>query len=190
MKKLLFAAVAAAMATPAMAATDGSLSTTDSTGTLDVTVNIPEMVRISGLDDLTINITPASLTSPFFNDSTESSSFCVYSNDGPDGEYSLTVNASASGVSGTPYALTGPETLPYSIFAGDEQSGTASFVYQFPGKVNTFSANADGLGRPTTLNCSNRGDNAIIRARVNNSDAIAVQAGTYTDTVTVTVAVI
>lgn len=190
MKKLLLAAAALAVASPAMAATDGALSTTSSVGSVDVTVNIPEMVRVSGLDDMVMDITPAALTNQFSNNVTVADSFCVYSNDGPDGDYAISVAATPSGGGSGPYSLTGPESLNYQIYLGDVQSGGASFQYQFPGNVETFSSAADGLGRRTTLDCSAQGNNAIIRFRVMSADAIAAQAGTYTDTITVTVAVI
>jgi spore coat protein U-like protein len=192
MKKLMIAAAAAAMlATPAMASTDGALSTTNSSGTLDVTVNIPKMVRVSGLDDLTINVTPAMLTEPFFSREDATSRFCVYSNDGANGAYNLTVSANPSNIEGAaPYALQGTGgTLPYAIWTSDNTANEFK-NFRFAGLTTTYSANADGAGRPKTLNCTDRAENASIKVGVNDAAIIAAQAGTYTDTITVTVSVI
>lgn len=190
MKKLLLTAAAIAFASPAMAATDGVLSETSSEGTLEVTVDIPKMVRISGLDDINIDVSPANIVDGGNNHITGSSEFCVYSNNGQDGAYSISVDASTSGVSGRPYLLAGAaENLNYTIYLG-ELGGGDEFQYQFPSNVETFDSNSDGNGRRTTLDCSDRGDNAIIRARVWEDDVIAAQAGIYTDTITVTVAVV
>lgn len=193
MKKLMIAVASiAAMASPAMAEVDGALSTTDSTGSLDVNVVIPKMVRVSGLDDLTINVTPAMLTEPFFSREDATSLFCVYSNDGADGAYNMTVTATPSGLGGsTPFALTGTGgNLPYAIWTSDN-TGNQFKNFRFSGGTTSYLANADGLGRPDTLDCSgNRGENASIKVGVTDANIIAAQAGTYTDTVTVTVSVI
>lgn len=189
MKKLLIAAAAVAFATPAMAATDGQLSTTSSTGTLEFNVNIPKMVRVSGLNDLTINVTPAMLTEPYFSREDANDTFCVYSNDGADGAYSMTVSANPNpGSSGGAFALTGPESLPYAVWTSDN-TGNKFKTYSFGQTVN-YLANADGQGRPATLDCSGRGDNANIHVGVDDSKLIAAQAGNYHDTITVTVATI
>lgn len=197
MKKLMIAAAAIAFASPAMAATDGDLSETSSTGTVDINVNIPKMVRISGLTDMFIQISPSSINNPYANNSTAADSFCVYSNDGPNGAYSLSVQANTTGGGspyggGRPWALAGDNGtyLPYVIYTGDVQSGGASFSWTGPSSTKTFESNGDGLGRRATLDCSDLGDNAIIRARVYNDDVLAAEAGDYTDTITVTVSVI
>lgn len=192
MKKLILAIAVPAMvaATPAFAATDGALDTTSSTGTLDVTVNIPKMVRVSGLDDLTFNITPAMLTEPYHSREDQTSAFCVYSNDGANGAYSMTVSANASGLGGsTPWALSGPESLPFAMWTSDD-TGNQFKNFRFPNQTTSYLSNADGNGRRTTLDCSSKGDNATIKVGVNDSDLIAAQAGTYTGTVTVTVSTI
>jgi len=193
MKKLLTVLAITAMtaATPALAATDGTLDTTSSTGTFDVTVNIPKMVRVSGLDDLTFNITPAMLTEPYFSREDQTSTFCVYSNDGADGAYAMTVSGQASGLGGgRPWALSGPGgQLPFAMWTSDN-TGSQFKTFRFPNQTVNYLSNADGNGRRTTLNCGAQGDNATIKVGVNDSDLIAAQAGTFTGTVTVTVSTI
>ena len=190
MKKLLFAAAAIMIATPALANTDGNLSESSSQGSLDVTVNIPKMVRVSGLDDMTFNITPAMLTEPYFSREDQTSTFCVYSNDGANGAYSLQVSATHSGVNGRPWGLTGPSSsvLPYNIWTSDN-TGNQFKDYNF-GQTVTYASNADGQGRRTTLNCSDHGDNATLKVGIDDADLLAAQAGAYTGTVTVTVSTI
>lgn len=191
MKKLAFAAATAVLAisSPAFAATDGALSTTSSTGTVQLNVNIPEMVRVSGLNDLTINVTPAMLTEPFFSREDAVDTFCVYSNDGANGEYSMAVSATAGPGGDTPFALTGPGQLPYAMWTSDNV-GNSFKSFRFNGSPTNYTSNADGAGRRTTLDCSAQGNNASIRFGVKDSNLIAAQAGAYTDTVTVTVSVI
>ncbi|HEX2812512.1 MAG TPA: hypothetical protein PKC32_00210 [Sphingopyxis sp.] len=188
MKKLAFAAATAvlAMSAPAFAATDGALSTTSSTGDLQLNVNIPKMVRVSGLNDLTIDVTPAMLTEPYHSREDATDHFCVYSNDGADGAYSMAVTGTAG--SGAPFALSGPAPLPYYMWTSDNTNQFKS--YRFNGSTTSYLSNGDGNGRRTTLDCSVEGDNATIKFGVNDSALIAAQAGTYTDTVTVTVSVI
>lgn len=190
MKKLMIAAAAIAFATPAMAATDGALSEDDSTGTLDFEVNIPKMVRVSGLDDLQIDVTPAMLTEPYFSREDATDLFCVYSNDGADGAYAMTVSATPSGTGGAPFALNGAGgSVPYSIWTSDN-TGDQFKSWRFTGSTTNYIADADGLGRPTTTDCSDRADNASLKVGVDDAALIAAQAGTYTDTITVTVSTV
>lgn len=194
MKKLAFAAATAvlAMSAPAFAATDGALSETDSTGTVQVNVNIPKMVRVSGLNDMTIDVTPTMLTEPYHSREDATDTFCVYSNNGIDGAYSMAVTATPSGVSGSaPFALSGAGgSLPYAMWTSDNVANSFK-NYRFNGSTTSYLSNGDGAGRRTTLDCSGgANNNAIIRFGVNDTDLIAAQAGSYTDTVTVTVSVV
>jgi hypothetical protein len=188
MKKLLIAAAAIAFATPALAATDGNLSTSSSTGSLDVTVNIPKMVRVSGLQDMTFNITPAMLTEPYFSREDQTDTFCVYSNDGADGAYSMTVTSSHSGDAHHHWGLTGAGgTLPFAIWTSDTTNQFKTYNF---GQTVSYLANGDGQGRRTTLNCSDHGNDASIKVGFDDADLLAAQAGAYTGTVTVTVSTI
>jgi hypothetical protein len=190
MKKIALVAILAATAVsaPALAATDGTLSTTSSTGTLDVNVNIPKMVRVSGLNDLTINVTPTLLTEPFFSREDATDKFCVYSNDGASGAYSMKITGAGAGVGGAPFSLNGAGgALPYYMWSSDTTNEFKDYLF---GQTTTYASGADGAGRRTTLNCSVQGNNASVKVGVNDADLIAAQAGTYSDTVTVTVSVI
>lgn len=193
MKKFAFAAATAVLAisSPAFAATDGALSTTSSTGTVQLNVNIPKMVRVSGLNDLTIDVTPDALTEPYHSREDATDKFCVYSNDGANGAYSMAVSATAGPEGSSPFALTGAGStkLPYAIWTSDNV-GNEFKDFRFNGLTTSYASNADNAGRRTTLDCSVQGNNASIKFGVNDSDLVAAQAGTYTDTVTVTVSTI
>ena len=188
MKKLLLAAVCAAtFAAPAFAATDGSLSTTSSSGTVTFTTNIPNMVRVSGLNDMTINVTPAMLTEPYHSREDASDNFCVYSNAGANGNYKMSVSATPLGGN---FALTGPGSLRYLIWLSDDPAN--QFKHNaHPGSSFASATTAGGLARPATLDCSDvsGGANASIHVGVDDTDLLAAVAGTYSDTITVTVSV-
>ena len=188
MKKLLIAVAAIAIATPALAATNGHLSKSSSTGTLDVTVNIPKMVRVSGLKDMTFNITPAMLTEPYFSREDQTDSFCVYSNDGADGAYSMTVTTSHAGDAHHPWGLVGAGgVLPYSMWTSDTTNQFKDYNF---GQATSYLTNGDGQGRRTTLNCSDHGTDATLKVGFDDADLLAAQAGAYSGTVTVTVSTI
>ena len=157
MKKLLIAAAAIMVATPALASTAGDLSVTSSQGSLDVNVNIPKMVRVSGLDDLAFNITPQMLTEPYFSREDQTSTFCVYSNDGADGAYSMQISATQSGASGRPWGLTGPAARFCLTISGRRtipaiSSKRTTLVRQRPmRRTPTATAAARSLTAPTTV---------------------------------------
>lgn len=131
------------------------------------------------------------LTEPYHSREDATDLFCVYSNNGADGAYAMSVSANPSGVSGAgPFALTGAGgSVPYSIWTSDN-TGNQFKNWRFVGLTTNYSANADGLGRPTTTDCSDRADNASLKVGVDDAALIAAQAGTYTDTITVTVSTV
>jgi hypothetical protein len=100
MKKLLLGAAAVlalGFSTTALAATDGTLSATSSTGTFLVNTTLPKLVRISGLSDVThvftaTEIAAAAAIASYSPVTLPGNNFCVYSNDGTDGAYTLTVS--------------------------------------------------------------------------------------------------
>lgn len=194
MAKFLRAAIAASalLSAPVMAATDGSLSTSSSVGTVDFTTVIPPLVKISGLTDMQINVTPAMLTNPYFSRQDAESQFCVYSNIGVDGGYSLKVDGTA-GVSGG-FGLTnsgaGTATLDYSVWVSDNVNDSFK-NFTWPGNVEpAYKTTAGGKARPATTDCSDVGKNALVHVGVDNSKILAATAGTYKGTLTITVSTI
>ncbi len=189
---LLITAVSAmAFAGVAHAATDGSLSSASSVGTLDVNATIPDMVRVSGLDDLTFAVTVADLTDPYTVRMDRTSDFCVYSNVTIDGNYDISVGgAAASASGGYPYALSdGTTELRHAVWVTDDPSNAFTGTYTWPGNTKNYQTTSGGQTRPSTTDCSVIGDNASLKVGIKDADILAVPAGTYTGTLTVTVAV-
>jgi hypothetical protein len=186
MTKLLRAlvAVSALAAAPAMAATDGNLDQSSSVGTVNLTTTIPPLVRVSGLTDMTINVTAAALNNKFFSRQDTETQFCVYSNVGADGGYTMKVDGAAGKTRA--YTLTGAGgNLDFSVWMSDDVKNSFK-NFTWPGATQNYKTTSSGK-RPTDLNCSN-GKDALLHVGVDNSTILAAVAGTYTGTLTVTVA--
>lgn len=198
MKKILLTAAAFALvAGAAHAQTDGALSQTSSTGTFDVNATVVPMVRISGLDNISLTIDPATLSSNFGTTS-GITQFCVFSNVDAAGTYKVRVlgDAGNAGDFSNPYGLTGTSTgtvLGHTVGYHDNaayHSVNATFMRQSSNltKINT----KDGQARSTTTDCSGNGlggSNSSLRVGIRNTNAIAALADTYTGTLSVVVSV-
>lgn len=175
----------------AQSAGNGALSETASVATVNVTTIIPKMVRISGLEDINLNVTAASVaTGSGAQDVGQR--FCVYSNDTSNGLYKLTVDGQAGAELNSgeaKYAITGPEgtTLSFALWTSDQASNVYVRGTNAPGVAREFRTTAGGQTRPTTLNC-NGNDNASMNVRFSNARILAALAGSYTGTLTFTVA--
>lgn len=187
------AAMAALSASPALAQSsgDGALSETSSVASFKVTTTIPKMVRISGLEDIQLDITAAAVANS--NGAQNfGQRFCVYSNDTSAGLYKLTVD----GQSGTElntgeakFSLTGPDStrLSFALWASDRAGDAYAKGTAAPGVAKNMQTDAGGQTRPTTLNC-NGTENASMNVRFTNARILAALAGSYTGTLTFTVA--
>ena len=187
MKKVLFASAiaAAVIASPALAQ-DGTLGSSSS-AEVDITTTIPKLVRISGLQDITLNATATDLanTSGAYN---RGQTFCVYSNDTTNGLYKLTVNGQAGAELNTgeaKYSLSGPEgqTLSFALWTSDIANDVYAGGTRRPGQAQNGRTTAGGQQRTTTLNC-NGTENASMNVRFTNARILAAVAGTYTGTLT------
>lgn len=187
MKKILAAsAIAAAfIASPALAQ-DGTLGATSS-AEVDITTNIPKLVRISGLEDITINATAADLATAggVYN---RSQSFCVYSNDTLAGNYKLAVLGQAGDELNTgeaKYSLNGPDsqTLSFALWTRDVATSPTNGGTNAPGVYKSFKTTSGGQTRTTTLNCGGV-ENASMNVRFTNARMLAAIAGNYTGTLT------
>lgn len=186
-------AMVALSASPAFAqsAGDGALSETASVATVNVTTIIPKMVRISGLEDINLNVTAASVATGSGAQNV-GQRFCVYSNDTSNGLYKLTVDGQAGAELNSgeaKYAIAGPEgtTLSFALWTSDQASNVYVRGTNTPGVAREFRTTAGGQTRPTTLNC-NGNDNASMNVRFSNARILAALAGSYTGTLTFTVA--
>lgn len=195
MKKILVvaAAMAAMSSTSAIAqsAGDGQLSSTASTAQFDITTVIPKMVRISGLEDISLNVTAAAVSNPSGAQNV-GQRFCVYSNDSVDGLYKLTVDGQAGAELNTgeaKFSLAGPNntTLSFALWASDRANDVYYKGTAAPGVAKNMQTTAGGQTRPTTLNC-NGTENASMNVRFTNARILAALAGSYTGTMTFTVA--
>lgn len=187
------AAMVALSASPAFAqsAGDGALSETSSVARFNVTTNIPQMVRISGLEDITLNVTAASVASATGAQNV-GQRFCVYSNSTSAGLYKLTVDGQSGSELNTgeaKFSLTGPDStqLSFALWASDRASDAYAKGTATPGVAKNMQTTAGGQTRPTTLNC-NGTENASMNVRFTNARILAALAGSYTGTLTFTVA--
>ena len=99
-------AIAALLAEPAIASTQGSFGAT-STGTVSINASVPGRVRISGLSDVTFaNADPSA-------DASNAQSVCVWSNTSTRG-YSITATGSGTGNAFT-LANGANAPVPYSV---------------------------------------------------------------------------
>ena len=194
MKKLITLAVATAALTAGMAnaATDGALDGAASSGTLDVNVTVAPMVKISGLDDITLNIDAATINSNF-GSTRGLSQFCVFSNVDALGSYNVDVTSPVFGANGNPFALLGAASgtnlnVTASYYDNAAYDSIASTFQQNGGALDAMQNTRGGQARATTLDC-NGSDNSSLQVGVRNSEALAALADTYSSTLTVTVSV-
>jgi len=173
------AAMAAALLTlaagsAANAATQGSLGTT-STGTVGVSVSVPNRVQISGLTDVAFTNQDPSVAA------SNAQNVCVWSNTSTRG---YNVTASGSGTAGAFTLANASLTVPYSVeWAGS--SGASSGTALASGTALT------GLtSTATNATCSaGAASTASLIVKIASSNLQSMQASTsYTGTLTLVVA--
>lgn len=168
------ALLALAAGSAANAATQGSLGTT-STGTVAVSVSVPNRVQISGLTDVAFTNQDPSVAA------SNAQNVCVWSNTSTRG---YNVTASGSGSSGAFTLANASLTVPYSVaWAGT--SGASSGTALASGSALT------GLtSTATNATCSaGAASTASLIVKVASSDLQSMQASTsYTGTLTLVVA--
>lgn len=176
------AAIAASMllwAPIAGAATvDGTVGPT-STGTVDVSIYVGDLVQVSNLDPIQLNYVPSA------GDVTVTEPFCVWATAGT--EYGITISSANPVSTGTAFVAVGAtDTVGYSVdfaanTAGTDWLAVSSGVTLDNGLVGFV---ADG-GVPT--NCSG-GDNAALRVTaVEVGNLNLAPADTYSDELTLLV---
>jgi len=178
-RNLLNSAVAASMlfgASMAGAATNGSIGAT-SEGTVDLTILVPDLVLVTGLDDV-----------QFIHDQTNGASaletFCVWSTPGIG--YDVTIDSLSPTADTEFQAFSGTEFIPYAVDFDDSSTGVNALSV-------TEGATLNRLGNPfvsatdASPGCSG-GDNASIRISTEATGAGNPVAGIYEDTLTLIVA--
>jgi|GEM_PF-3033907 len=165
-------ALACLFTAPSWAASDGSLGST-SVGSFDLTLDLLDAVRISGMQDVALgNISVGSLT-PGGAQTASVSDICVFSN-GLSGQYTLAVSTTSGSL-----ALDGgtSTTIPYA-FEWDDGTNSESVTATGTMATNFLAARilACLLDRTATLTLT-----------IQNDDLIAADAGSYSQQITLTV---
>lgn len=175
---LLVAAVTAAagLSFAASAATQGTPGATSS-GSVNITLTIPHLVRITGLDDL-------ALVHSATGDITGSELFCVNDNlNATDRGYYIT--ATSQNGSGTDFRLltTGPAYLVYDVNFDDDTDASDGVNLN----NGTQSTTEFDSGSATNMGASCSSPNASIRVTITEAAHQAAQAGSYSDVLTLLV---
>ena len=162
LKQLALGGTLAVASTSAFAANQGALSST-STGDLDITLTVNDVVQISNLADITLNFTGGDVTG--------NSPACVFRNGG--GDYDIT--ATGSGAGGAFTIANGADTIAYSVDYNSTELTSGTTLTGVSGAVSD-------------LNCTTSGNNGSIDVDIAAADAAAVGSGSYTGTLTLVVA--
>ncbi len=160
--------VAAGLSGVALTATDGAVGF-NSTGTVDISLDVNDEVRISGLTDINLG-TFAGV------DAVGTSAACVYRNG--TGNYNLT--ASGDGAAGAFTLTDGTNTVAYSVTYDDGTGATTATT----GAVLSGLTGADAASDT----CAVTGNNGTIEVTVAAAAAAGLPAATYAGTLTLLVA--
>ena len=157
----------------ALAASDGTLGPT-STGSVNISITVPEQIKISKLADANLTDWTGS------GNKSKNEKVCVYTNK-PSGTYQVTLTGDGPGGS---FVLTSPEPqeLPYTVEWNDEPANNANAVLASPGVTITGQTGAD-----TTSNTCSGGNTSNARVRIVSSEFNKVHAGTYTGNLSILV---
>lgn len=166
---LVVGGVAAGLSGVALAATDGVVGPT-STGTVDISLDVNDLVRISNLTDINLGVFSGA-------DAVGTSAACVYRNG--TGNYSLTASGDGTGGAFTLDDGAGT-TVPYSVSYNDG-SGAA------PATAGALLGGLTGAD-PASDTCGTTGNNGTIEVTVAAADAAGLPAATYAGTLTLLVA--
>ncbi len=167
-KGLALGGFAAAMASSAMAATQGTAGFT-STGSVIISIDVNDEVQISNLTDINLGAFAGV-------DLTGSSPACIYRN-GPATTYQIT--GTGSGAANAFTLTDGTNTVPYTVNYTDDSVTSA---------MTTGTALLGQDGADDDTGCANTGDNGTIAVTVTAANAAALPASTYTGTLTLVVA--
>lgn len=176
---LLKAGTAASLLCAGLAfAADGDLSVTESTATSEVRAVIPEMIRITGLDDLDMGTYDPAAP----GDMTANTVFCVYRNSAG-GEYTLRLEGDGGLDATTDFEIdNGTDELAYTVDFGDDSAAPLT-NYAVPAAPLT-----DQVANSLDANCA-AGVTAELAVTVDGNDALNANAGIYTGDLIVTVTV-
>ena len=167
-KTVLIGAATLGLGLGASAAVDGTVGF-NSTGSVDISLQVNDEVRISNLSDINLGVFGGA-------DAVGSTDACVYRN----GTGAYRITASGSGAGGAFSLTDGTNLVDYSVDyndgSGDVNMGSATPLIGRTG--------ADGA----SATCAVTGNNATVTTTVTATNAAALPAGTYTGTLTLLVA--
>lgn len=163
-------AVMALSTTASFAATQGTTGG-NSTGTLDISVDVNDEVRISNLTDITGVFDGT-------NDVVGSSSACVYRNG--TGLYNITATGDGAGNAFTLTDGVIATPIPYAV---DYNDGSGAI----PLTAGVTSSGMSGADQSSDT-CATTGNNATISVTVAAADLLPAPAATYVGTLTLVVA--
>jgi len=170
-KLVVTTAVLALGTTASWAATQGAVGG-NSTGTLDITVDVNDEVRISNLTDINGTFDGS-------NDVVGSSDACVYRNGS--GQYNITASGDGAGNAFTLTDGVIATPIPYSV-EFDDGTGAVGLT---AGVTDTGKVGAD----PASDTCATTGsNNATVFVTVAAADLLPAPASTYVGTLTLVVA--
>ncbi|MBO0749787.1 MAG: hypothetical protein J2O44_05080 [Porphyrobacter sp.] len=171
---LMLGAVAGSfVASPTLAATQGSLGAT-STGTVSISASVPNRARITGLTDVTFaNQDPNTAAS-------SAQDVCVWSNTATKG---YTIKATGSGASSAFTLSNGTTTVPYSVewaATSGQTSGTALTAGTASSSLTSGAVDQTCSSAPTA--------SATLLVKIGTTDLGGMTAGgSYTGTLTLLV---
>jgi hypothetical protein len=157
----------------AIAAIQGSLGI-NSTGSLDINVDINDLVQVTNLDDLSLGI---------FNgggaDLSATDTFCIYRN----GVGTFDITMSGSGAASAFTLIDGTNTVPYSVDftnipAAATTAMTTGALLGGQQNANTSSTTCSGVGDS---------DNVSVTVTVTSGNLASAPAGAYGGTLTMVV---
>ena len=155
------------------AATQGSLGAT-STGTLNITATVNNLVQITNLNDIDLG------TFTGTGNLTGNDTLCIYRNGS--GTYQITATGSGTGSAFT--VTDGSNTLPYTVDYTSDLLGTPTTTTMSTGSALTGQAGVDSA----STTCAGGGDNAQVDITISNADLTSAPAGAYSGTLTLVVA--
>lgn len=167
---LTFIAFSLYAAPATLAETQGDLDPT-SIGTFDVTFTLPDLVKITGMQDINFG----QHNSGDFN---YDHSLCIYSNT-PTATYSITAAGTGAGSS---FRLSnGTDNINYNVYWNDIGGSTAGEVAVTAGLKLTNQSGAD----QTDESCAVTGNNANLHIEVLDANMSNITNGIYTGTLTI-----
>ncbi len=160
----------------AFAASDGTLGATSS-GSTNVSLTVPELIRVSGIDNLTLN--------PYSSGDVDlTTDVCIYTND-EDGQYDVTISGDGGPNQAASFQIGDAATtddMTYTAAWNDVSGTNTNETAVTHGNELTVQTGAN----TTSQTCSG-GSSARLHINITEAEVLAQAAGTYIGTITILV---